>query len=324
MREWWWWWLRHKKWKLEKRREETLSAIRLQRSLLEAMAQRTRSNNDSFNDEYLKERLQRLAQIESCAGQATDTRHLDDLTTFAEQQGQLRAYICPVAEIEHEGTMLIELMEEWGVPKAAIEKLRKSHIETLKKAETNPLDARGALRSLFEEKDSWEDYIDDYEDTMAFHTRWLFAGAIALPVLAVGCFHYAFCWSPLLYLGLLFAGAAGSCVSVLAKMPPLDVALLSAELEAYVRRILRRIAVGVGASLIGCALLGWGVIPISLQNQTFADALNTSLEPLGASASGIKILILLGVPMLLGFSEQALSSFEQRLFGDVKTVAKPG
>jgi hypothetical protein len=41
-------------------------------------------------------------------------------------------------------------------------------------------------------------------------------------------------------------------------MPLLDVAL-SAELEAYGRRIFSRIAVGVGASLIGCALLGWGL-----------------------------------------------------------------
>ena len=55
----------------------------------------------------------------------------------------------------------------------------------------------------------------------------------------------------------------------------LDVAL-SVELEAYGRRIRGRIAVGVGASLIASALLGWGLIPVSLQNQTFADALNSS------------------------------------------------
>jgi hypothetical protein len=59
----------------------------------------------------------------------------------------------------------------------------------------------------------------------------------------------------------------------MAKMPMLDVSL-SGELEAYGRRILSRIGVGVIGSLIGCALLAWGLFPISIQNQTFADVLN--------------------------------------------------
>jgi hypothetical protein len=121
------------------------------------------------------------------------------------------------------------------------------------------------------------------EDTMLFHTRCLFVVTTILLFLAIGCLHYAFCWSPLLILGLLFAGAVGSCVSVLAKMPLFDVAL-SAELEAYGRPILARIAMGVCASLIGCALLGWGVLRVSLQNQTFTDALNSSLAAPATSA----------------------------------------
>jgi hypothetical protein len=94
-------------------------------------------------------------------------------------------------------------------------------------------------------------------------------------------------------------------------MPAFDVAL-SAELESYRRRIFGRIAVGVIASPIGCALLAWGVLPISLQNQTFADCL-------APGTSWAKMLILLGLPMLLGFSERALTSFEQRMFGGTKT-----
>jgi hypothetical protein len=95
----------------------------------------------------------------------------------------------------------------------------------------------------------------------------------------------------------LFAGAAGGCVSVLAKMPLLDVAL-SAEFGAYRRRILSRVAVGVVASLIGCALLGWGLFPIAIQNQTFADCLSACLAHHPHSA-GIKRLIVLGVPLIL-------------------------
>jgi hypothetical protein len=95
----------------------------------------------------------------------------------------------------------------------------------------------------------------------------------------------------LLLFGLLCAGAAGSCVSVMAKMPALDVSL-SGELDAYGRRILSRIGVGVVASLIGSASLAW--LPLSVQNQTFADGLNACAT---SSAPGNKTLIVLGVTL---------------------------
>jgi hypothetical protein len=167
------------------------------------------------------------------------------------------------------------------------------------------------LRALFEEKDSWADYTNDYEDAMRSYTRWLFGAAITLPLLAAFVFHFAFWFSPLLLFGLLCAGAAGSCVSVMAKLPALDVSL-SGELDAYGRRILTRIGIGVVASLIGCSFLGW--FPISIQNQTFADALSACVAST-AACTGLKTLTLLGVPMLLGFSERTLTSFEQRVFG---------
>jgi hypothetical protein len=149
---------------------------------------------------------------------------------------------------------------------------------------------------------------------MRRYTWWLFGATIILPPLAVLAFHFAFWFSPLLFFGLLCAGVAGSCVSVMAKMPALDVSL-SAELDAYGRRILTRIGIGGVASLIGCAFLGW--FPISIQNQTFADALNAcATSP--TTSTGIKTLLLLGVPMLLGFSERTLTSFEQRVFGSLQ------
>jgi hypothetical protein len=114
--------------------------------------------------------------------------------------------------------------------------------------------------------------------------------------------------------GLLCAGATGSCVSVMAKMPLLDLKL-SPELDAYERRILSRLGVGVIASLIGCALLGWGLFPISFQGQTFADILNVCTASPPTSCTDIKTLILLCVPMLFSFSERALTSFEQQVFG---------
>jgi len=166
---------------------------------------------------------------------------------------------------------VIDLIEGWGIPKTAIKRLRDLLVKKLEKADTNPAAARSALRSLFEECDSWADYGDDYEDTMEGYTRSLFSATIILSLLAILSFHFTVWFSPLLLFGLLCAGAAGSCVSVMAKMPALDVSL-SGELDAYSRRILSRIGVGVVASLIGSASLAW--LPVSVQNQTFADALN--------------------------------------------------
>jgi hypothetical protein len=311
MRKWWWWWLPgwRKKWKLEKRRVEAISEITGERLGVEAMDQRPRTANDIIDTVLLEKVLKRITEIEASAKEAVYIDDLDDLTDDAEQQGQFRAYFCPVTEIKNEGGMAFDLIEEWGVPKTAIKKLRD--LLSKKLADTDAESARSALRALFEEKDSWADYTNDYEDTMRGYTRWLFGAAIILPLLAVFAFHFA-CWfSPLLFFGLLCAGAAGSCVSVMAKLPALDVSL-SGELDAYGRRILTRIGIGVVASLIGSAFLGW--LPISIQNQTFADALNAcATSPV--TCAGVKSLTLLGVPMLLGFSERTLTSFEQRVFG---------
>lgn len=68
---------------------------------------------------------------------------------------------------------------------------------------------------------------------------------------------------------------------------------------------------GVVASVIGSASLAW--LPVSVQNQTFADALNPCAT---SSVTDNKTLIVLGVTMLLGFSERTLTSFEQRIFGN--------
>jgi hypothetical protein len=203
MRKWWWWWLPgwHKKWKLEKRRIEAISTISGERLHVELMAQRPRRADDTLDNTLLDKVLKRLAELEDSAKQVTHTDALDDLSDDAELQGAFRAYFCPVAEIQGEGNLVIDLIEEWGVPKSAIKKLRESLGKTLENAD-NPQDAQGELRALFEERDSWSDYTDDYEDTMQGYTRWLFCATIGLPSLAVIAFHFAFRFSPLLFLGL--------------------------------------------------------------------------------------------------------------------------
>jgi hypothetical protein len=321
--KWWWWWLPgwHKKWKLEKGRVEAISSIVGDRLHVELMAQRPRKSDDALNGALLDELLKRLREIEESAKNATHSRELDDLIEDGESQGLFAAYLCPVIEIQDEGTLAIELIEGWGVPKASIKKLRDAFAKKLEKAASNPEEARGALYAIFAEQDAWSDYTDEYEDSMHRFTWWLFGATVLLLLGSITALHFSFWFSPLLLLGLLFAGAAGSSVSVLGKMPALDVSL-SGELNAYGRRVLTRIVVGVVGSLIGCAFLAWGVFPISIQAQTFTDALNACTVYPVASGAALKTLIVLGVAMLLGFSERTLTSFEQRVFGSAQKSRK--
>jgi hypothetical protein len=300
--------------KLETRRQEILSGIRWNKSAFETMMQRAKAAGDTSDDALVSSVLQRLEEIELRAKEdGIDIDELSELENDADQQGQLRAYICPHVEIADEGSLSIGLIEEWNVPKTVIAELRSSLGEKIRTGEPNV--ARSALRAIFEERDSWEHYTDEYDETMRDYTRKLFLTSAVTLLLAVSAFHFSPSFSPLFFGGLLCAGATGSCVSVMAKMPLLDLRL-SPELDAYERRILSRIGVGVIASLIGCALLGWGLFPISFQGgQTFAEILDVCTASPATFCDDIKTLIILCIPMLFGFSERALTSFEQNVFG---------
>jgi hypothetical protein len=322
----WWWWLPgwHKKWKLEKQRlklEESRTAVLSQIAGrlfdIDQMAQRPRSaDNDPINETLLETLRQGLAKIAEAAKQA-DVDRLDDLADDANRQTTFSAYLCPREEVRIEGNLTIELMKWWGVPKSQIERLRELLVDQLEGK--NLEDARSALHALFKERDDWEEYRDDYEDAMRRSARWLFGAAVILPLAAVGSFYMAFRFGSLVFaslivVGFLFAGAAGSCVSVLSKLPALEVCR-SEKLDSYDRLIWSRISIGTTASLIGCGLLGWGIMPISVQGHAFAEILDASyLTTASTFGVALKMLIFLAIPLLFGFSERALLSFERRVF----------
>jgi hypothetical protein len=309
---------RKRRW-LEKRRRETLSDVRGERLSVEIMVQRAEQAGEIPDATFLKSLYDRLTEIEQRTNNETNTDELDSLSGDAQQQGQLRAYICPLAEILLEGTMSIDRMEEWKVPKAVITNLRGSLVSHLQMADTKPDKARSALRAVFQEYDSWANYTDDYEETLKKFTRGLAAATLATLLLASAIVLW---WPSIALFALLLAGAAGSCVSIMWKMPMLEVSP-SGELEAYQRRIWTRIGVGVAAGVIGCAMLGWGLLPISIQERTFASVLNACTSSPVASCTSLNALIFLGVPMLLGFSERALTSFEGPMFGHDRRTPTP-
>jgi hypothetical protein len=295
--------------RLEERRRETLSEIRGERLSIEVMVQRARQARETPDTEFLKDIYERLNEIEQRANDETDADELESLITDAQQQGQLRAYICPHAEIWLEGSMAVERMKEWKVPRAVIASLRESLVKRLQTNKSE--EARVALRVIYEEYDSWSNYTDDYEGTMKKFTR-LLAG-VTLVTILLSIFIIR-CWPSFAIFSMLLAGVAGSSISIMQKMPMLEVSP-GGELESYERRIWTRVGVGVAASVIGSAILGWGLLPISIQDRTFASVLNACMASSATACTGLSALILVGVTMLLGFSERALTSFEGPILG---------
>lgn len=311
---------KRKAWKLEKRRVEVLSSITGDRLRVELMAQRPRLANDPLSADLLNTVLQRFAEIATSAKAATLEDDLEDFEDDAENLGLFAAYFCPANQINDEGSIQIDNIEGWGVSKTAGKRLRDLFSKRLQDGPKNPQDGRGALYSIYAEADAWGDFIEDYEDMMgSYMTRLSWTSLLSL-VASIAAMYFAPRFPFLIVLALLLAGATGSCISVMAKRPPRD-ATLSGELDAYGKRVLTRIGVGVAASLIGCGFLGWGVLPISIQNQTFAGALDVCASS-SSCAAAIKALLVLAVAMLLGFSERALTSFESRILGELHSSRK--
>jgi hypothetical protein len=303
--------------KLAKERQRVLDNISYERWQFDLMAQRAQAAGEQPNAEMIGAAMTRFSEFEQQARNAKNIDEFDDLIEKAEEQGTVRAYICPINEVLNEGSLAIDVMVEWAIPKTIIDGLRN----TLGNQLNNPDTARGALRAIYMENLSWANYTDDYEDSMGKYTLWL-VGATSLLLIAVSVlFHFRLKWFPVLFLlTLLFSGAAGSCVSVMRKMPLFDVSL-SSELDAYGRRIWNRVATGTVASLVGYALLGWGVLPISLQGQTFSDVMTACSAQDSSSCTVTKTLIVVAVGILFGFSERTLTSMEQKVLGS--DSAKP-
>jgi hypothetical protein len=164
------------------------------------------------------------------------------------------------------------------------------------------------------EENSWRNYTNGYEDTMGGYTNRLAGATLVLLLLAIVGLRYRLFAVPLIFLGILLCcGAAGSCVSVMLKLPLLDVSL-SGELDAYGRRILSRAATGTVASLVGCAL--FAVLMVSVQNLAFADVVSVCTSQDTGQCTIVRQLVLLAVPILLGFSERTLTSVERKVLGD--------
>lgn len=274
------------------------------------MVQRAAACGEQVDETLVSDIRSKLEDLgQRAVSPAITAMELEDLQQDAAYQSQLSAYLCPQREIADEGSLCLDEFEEWNVPKIVIARLRARLGTKISEAEKDLPAARSALRALFEEYDSWSDYTSGYERTMERIAVWLLVGiAITLP----GAFLLAR-WSLFFPTSILLAGLSGSFVSILSRMPAIEVGY-AAELGSYVRRVVMRIATGLGAALIGSALLSWGVLPIAIHGIAYTDVVFTCTSS-PASCNGVQLLIFLGIPMMFGFSERALASFESKILG---------
>jgi hypothetical protein len=303
--------------KLEEFRNCALARVRDQRMVFENMVLRCRAAGEIPNQDRIDEFVGAMDRCDERIRQGSTEAEFKEVIYQAETRGALRAYLCPIGELYIEASLSINQMEDWGVSPASLKPFRSLASERLTDVERNPNESRGALRAILRELNVSKTYTDEYENDLRRISRWLVVWVVVCFVAAVLAFHFRFTFFPLFAVSLFLAGAVGSCASVLARLPASEVSTSSAS-ESLGRRTISRVGTGVVASIAGSALFAWGLLPIAINDVSFKDVL-TACDPLSAgSCSSMYSLILLAVPIVLGFSERVLTTLDDKLFGKSK------
>jgi hypothetical protein len=293
---------------LETCRRDALLCLRETRVGFEAMMVRANSADEVPNPAIVSHFTSATNDCERLIKQSSDSRELERLAREVRKHGRLRAYICPQSEVAMEANLILELMQDWGVPPASLEYLRTLLKGAVQVQAQNPSTARAVLYTILRQEADWNKYTDDYEKHLLLAT-WGLVGAIGVFVLAAFWTLRLNAWYP--FLPILLAGAAGSCASVIFRLPVLHVTS-SQDAVSLVRRIVGRVATGTVGSVAGCAFLAWGLIPLTVNKESYTDLLSTcSTSP---CCSGRQELIQLAVPIVFGFTERVLSDLGVKLF----------
>jgi hypothetical protein len=299
--------------KIERLRNETLLKIQAQRVDFQDMALRCQAAGQTPDPNIVSGFQQGIASCEKAIRDERDVSQFDQWTRQAEICGQLRAYVCPSTEIETVAWLAIQVMKDWGVQQLSIDSLQQM-IEREIKNTTSIAQARGALRAILKERDVMDRYTDEYEDDLRRISSNLARLIIVFLVGSLLAFVFSSRVHVLIAVVLFFAGAAGSCVSVLSRMPNSEVASSQASVSLR-RRIMGRVSTGLMASITGCALLAWGILPIAVDKISFRDVLEACQSSGADACSNAYMLIVLAVPMMFGFSELILTRLVERFLG---------
>lgn len=304
--------------KLEKERRRALSYARTVRASFGDMISRCMAAGETPDLRIISDFESAMAQCEQRMKEETDVDEFEALEYLAAAHGQLSAYLCPLSEIHDEGAALIDLMQDWGFSDVSLARYKAILDTKCRDPKSHPEAARGALHSIMHEVDACEDYLENFEDDVR-RLSWILLAAVIVSFLAgLVALSFSSRMSILLPFSLFVAGGTGSCVSVLARMPISKVSssAVSASME---RRILIRVGTGMIASVVGCSLLAWGVLPLQINNVSFSNAVSACDSSSAGNCATVYSLILLAVPIMFGFSERILTTLEDKLLGAVSS-----
>jgi len=266
----------------------------------------SRSAGSPLDDDFVRVVIGKFAELESRIDKTATEAEWGQIEDEAESLYRLRAYMCPLAEIPLQGASILSNMEQWTLPATALEILKKDVVPELNSRD--PQKARAALYTMFREYDEWSEYQDTYNKEMSWLTWRLTTGILVSLVAALYCL-----FNGPISLGIAFAGISGACVSVISKIPGV---IVSGDSAPYHRSAVRRLATGFAASMVGVGFLLSGMVPLSLPSGgTFHQIIITLAE--SAPNSPLKLILVLeviAIVTLLGTSERALTSFEEKLF----------
>lgn len=313
----------------DSRQSEALADIERNRIAYEDMAWRARAADPAAVLDATD--IAQFAQLTISAQRTTDSDALDALVEEADALAQRRAYLVPAKEISTEARSHLSSLIDWGVPAKKFDALKEVAAPALDGRDEGA--SRGALHVIFEEYDAWSSYIDEYNANTSF---WASASLAVIAVLTTAALFMMLGFSGRV-LALVLAAIAGATASVIARLPALT---SYGEWVVNLRAYQARIGTGIVGSLVGIGLLGSGIITIALPKEwKSVDALleaclSQSAVPSAAAptppataAPGPAMpgaatparcdqggmLFLLGITMLLGFTERLLTSLEGRV-----------
>jgi hypothetical protein len=278
------------------------------------MAARCRAAGETPNQGIIDDFTTAYATYERRMTEAIDDGELDSLIEDANLNARLRAYLCPIAEIYKESIGYLDLMIDWGIPEQALSRLAAFSEQYCKNASDNQPAARGLLHEIMREVEVSENFVDQYDRNMDALSRWLLSGVCVSITVSLFSLCLFAKYSLTLPLAILLGGIGGGCASVLSRMPKSEYGSSAASMSMN-RQALNRIATGLVGSFAGTGLLAWGLLPVSVNGASFDHIVSECAAGQISGCSPVSALIVVGVAVILGFSERALTKFEDALIG---------
>lgn len=291
--------------------EGDLAAIKLSRSRFMEAVTCAKAIGADYPAVWSKEVLDEFQAIENEISEKPEksAEARSALVQRACDLAALRAFVAVPPGLEIQGNGAISEMMEWAVPSTTIQRLSE-HAVNLRS--NNLAVSRMTLWTLYKEEDVWSDYVDWYYHFMSRLGAGLLICTLGVLVTALVAFRHN-----QVLAALIFGGMSGALLSVLMRLPTV---VGHGDFWSYLYRILIRVGTGTTASVMGLGFFTSGLINLSTGGTKTPKTIAELILECGDPSPAIpecpisSSLILLALAMLLGFTERALTFFEDKVF----------